>query len=386
MMLIPILIQALLINSLVIKQEPINGDLPVPPPGKSPLPHPWPIPTPIELQLYKNLFTYAHLMDISYCVNTLGGLSKPFKCNLDCEERFSDFSLVYQWSADDAVTGYIATTYSNIFNYTYETQTPKKTIVVSLRGTNSIFDSMADLKTDLVAYSNIKYKLPECINCKVHSGFYDYYLNTLVRVHELLDKELDLSMARNEDYEIVIVGHSLGGSVALLLGLYYLDLGFDKLTVVTMGQPLVGNKEFVNWADRVMGSHHPPSHNFFARKYLRVVHKADLVAVIPQNKNFLEPYCQFDNLIYLNTTSTEIRPRLDEVVDCIHGNNEFCIVKDFLNVGFLRRYTRNYFAIHNTYFRQLGTCSVRLLGEHFSEGFPIQQNKQSQSFMGQKDT
>ena len=46
----------------------------------------------------------------------------------------------------------------------------------------------------------------------------------------------------DDNYELIILGHSLGGSIAYLLGLHYLDLGFDKLTLVTMGQPLLEMK------------------------------------------------------------------------------------------------------------------------------------------------
>lgn len=309
-------------------------------------------PEQLDTEIYNNMFTYAHLMDITYCITETGGISKPFKCNMDCEERFGNMSLVHQWYADDAVAGYIATTQTNLFNYKQEN---KKTIVVALRGTRSVFDTIADMKVEFTDYSNLKIELPECVDCKVHHGFYSFFVNTLLEIHTILSKELHL----DSDYELVIVGHSLGGSIALLLGLHYLDLGFDKLTVVTMGQPLVGNKAFVEWTDKVMGSNSIAEHNLFSRKYFRVIHKADVVSVLPQTKNVFERYQQFDNQIYLNCLSTEKQPQPDSVIDCKSGDNPYCIKNDFRNEWFFsRQLQRNYLVIHNTYFRQMGLCPV----------------------------
>ncbi|KAK6458310.1 triacylglycerol lipase [Scheffersomyces xylosifermentans] len=316
-----------------------------------------PQPKPIDNEIYSNLFTYAHLIDISYCITSIGGLSKPFRCELDCESRFPNMTLVYQWYFDDSVTGYIATTYSNIFNYndTTEAKVPKKTIIVSLRGTRSIFDTYTDLKVDMVDYSNLRYKLPFCgKNCRVHQGFFEYFLHTLGNVHRILEKELEY-----ENYELLITGHSMGGSVGLLLALHYLDLGYDKMTLVTMGQPLVGNKEFVHWVDNVMGSSFEPKHNTFNRKYFRVIHKNDIVTTIPHS-NLLNVYHQFDNQIYLNCSSSTTVPFPGRVVDCGYGDNEYCIMKDFDGLGLIDFISRNYFQSHNTYFRRLGLCGTGL--------------------------
>lgn len=316
-------------------------------------------PKPIDPAIYSNLFTYAHLIDISYCISNVKQIEEPFKCDLNCETRFPNVTLVYQWYFDDSVCGYIATTYSNIFHYNEEqfVNSPKKTIIVSLRGTRSIFDTYTDLKVDMTDYYNPRYNLPYCGNhCKVHKGFYEYFQHTLLAVQSILENEL----LETDNYELLILGHSMGGSIGVLLGLHFLDLGYDKMTMVTMGQPLVGNKEFTNWADMVLGSHLAPSHNSYDRKYLRIVHKNDIVSMIPRNHNLMNYYHPFDNQIYLNCSASNTVPPLEKVIDCKVGDNSHCITGDFNKIGIVDGINRNYYESHNTYFRKLGLCGVKV--------------------------
>lgn len=311
-------------------------------------------PVPIDIEVYRNMFTYAHLIDISYCISSTTRLEEPFNCDLNCEKRFPNVTLVYQWYFDDSVCGYIATTYSNIFNYeSEEGKGHKKTIIVSLRGTRSIFDSYTDIKVDMVNYYNYGNNIQECgTDCKVHRGFYKYYINTLLKIEGILRNELQT----DDDYELLIVGHSLGGAVGLLLGLYYLDEGFDKITLVTMGQPLVGNKQFAEFVDNVMGSRLPIEHNTFNRKFFRVIHKDDIVATIPSNNRILDSYSQFDNQIYLNCLASDTMPSLEQVLDCFDGDNPQCISGDIENYLL----SHNYLQIHTTYFRSMGLCGIRI--------------------------
>lgn len=313
-------------------------------------------PEPIDSVVYSNLYTYAHLIDIAYCVDKFHQIGEPFECELACSSRFPNVTLVKQWYFDDSVAGYIATTKSNIFKYKqpeeHVNSGKMKTIIVSLRGTRSLYDTIADLKVDMVSYSNLRYSLPYCgTNCKIHIGFNEYFHNTLRAIHLVLENELE----GLENYELVILGHSMGGSVALLLALHYLDLGYERITLVTMGQPLVGNKEFTTWADYVLGSYMPVEHNRFDRVYLRIVHKGDIVTTIPRNGGLFENYYQFNNQIYLNISTTETLPGPEQVVDCFTGDNSKCIAKDFPVRKLL---SNNYYENHNTYFRHLGLCGI----------------------------
>jgi triacylglycerol lipase len=305
----------------------------------------------IDSMVYDNLFTYAHLIDISYCITEVSGIQKPFRCNLDCDD-FPDFNLVKQWCTLNNNCGYIATTHSNVFHYSDTSD--KTTIIVAFRGTNSMKDSYADMRVDSITYTSSGKFLPECTNCQVHKGFYDYYHEALNKIGSTILQELDLA---DDDYELVILGHSLGGNIALLLGLHFLGLGYDKLSVVTMGQPKLGNKHFVNWVDQVMGSANKVVHNSFERKYIRVVHKNDIVTTIPDVHG---KYHQFNNQIYLNTSSKNTFPLQDEVLDCGSTNNPGCISGDFTNLSFWEYFTRNYLEIHLHYFRKIGFCNYHL--------------------------
>lgn len=321
-------------------------------------------PVPIDPIVHSNLFTYAHLIDISYCIDKFHRIDDPFDCALDCSKRFPNMTLVHQWYFDDAVCGYISSTYSDIFSYQdLAVQAgKKKTIVVSLRGTRSLNDVLADVRVDMVPYHNLHKNLPYCgENCKIHKGFAAYYKNTLAAIHEKLRAEL--SSGSTEDYELVVVGHSMGGSVAILLALHFLDLGFDKLTLVTMGQPLVGNSDFTTWADFVLGSYLPVNHGSYDRKFLRVIHKGDLVTQVPStSSNFLDEFAQFQNQIYVNVTGSEINPSNEQVVNCFSGTNPHCIAEDFSRLQLHRTILRNYYAAHNTYFRNIGLCGLNVHG------------------------
>lgn len=311
-------------------------------------------PSPIDTEVYTNLYTYAHLIDIAYCVDKFHRIEKPFNCELNCASRFPNMTLVHQWFFDDAVCGYIASTTSNIFLYNdtvQQSDPPKKTIVVSLRGTRSFADTVADLKVEMIQYMPLVSKSPFCgNNCKVHKGFWVYFYNTLTEIDNVLDAELD-----GANCELVIVGHSLGGSVALLLALHYISLGHSKITLVTMGQPLVGNKEFTTWADYMLGSYMPVAHNTFGRKFIRVIHKNDIVTTIPRvGTKMFERYHQFDNQIYLDVAADNTHPPPENVVDCYTGENGQCIAGD------LHGHEGTYLVTHNTYFRYMGRCGIRI--------------------------
>lgn len=144
-----------------------------------------------------------------------------------------------------------------------------------------------------------------------------------------------------------------------------------------MGQPLVGNQQFTTWADMALGSFDPIEQ----RKFLRVIHKGDIVTTIP-NKHltirsssswfkFLPPfilphppeivpdsYHQFDNQIYINCSSHDYNPIQSEVVDCWTGTNKQCIHGDFPSIGHQPGPVS--YDSHLAYFRKLGFCGVKI--------------------------
>lgn len=317
--------------------------------------------TPLEERVYKNLYIYAHLIDISYCIDSYHQIEEPFLCEL-CTPNFKGMSLICQWYFDDSVCGYIAQTTSNIFEYDDSEAAPRRTFVVSLRGTRSLYDTIADLKVDMTKYENAGSHLLPCGDaCRVHSGFWQYYKRSIATIEETLVTHLDLL----DSYELIFLGHSLGGSVAVLLALHFLGLGYSNVTLVTMGQPLVGNEQFTAWADHILGSEYPVKHNSFDRKYLRVIHKGDVVSTVPRRGNFFETYALFDNQIYINTTSDVLSPDNEDVVDCGTGDNPHCIAGDYVSpfAQKISPFTQtDVYRNHNTYFRRMGLCGIHIPG------------------------
>lgn len=310
------------------------------------------IPNAISSRLYLEMPVYAHLLDIAYCVTSFNRIDNPFQCDLACD-AFPGMELVYQWYFDDAVCGYIAKTTQDVFtNGTTSEKSQKTTIVVGLRGTRSFGDSFADLQVDMVSYNLPTTYLPPCIGCKVHKGFMGYATRTIGIMESVLIREVKEATINGGEYQIIVVGHSLGGAIALLVALRILDLSYDNLICVTFGQPLVGNQNFVQWTDYVMKS--MESTDRLPRKFYRVIHKNDMVTTVPNNDQLLiNTYKQFLNQIYLNCSNNEALPLREQVVDCGYGDNPLCIAKD-VPIG------HNYMQSHLTYFRHMGLCGIQV--------------------------
>lgn len=141
-----------------------------------------------------------------------------------------------------------------------------KRIIIAFRGTYSITNTIIDLSAYPQSYipytgddnttttinpsaSKDKHKSTtpltlHCENCTVHAGFMKSWLNTRPTI---LPTVLEALIA-HPDYEITLVGHSLGGAVATLAGLEMRLKGWDPL-VTTFGAPMVGNAEFASFLD-----------------------------------------------------------------------------------------------------------------------------------------
>ena len=108
-----------------------------------------------------------------------------------------------------------------------------KRLSVIFRGT----ESYTDWKYDLMI---TKRKLEG--NIYVHSGFYQQ----LFKNHnfEKIKSKLLILLLEHPDYEINIIGHSLGGALSTLFGYLLAKSIKNKVTVITLGSPRVGNSYF----------------------------------------------------------------------------------------------------------------------------------------------
>ncbi len=192
---------------------------------------------------------------------------------------------------------------------------PSKTLLV-FRGTVS----EQNVKTDL---SYLPTKFMNEKNTSVHSGFYDVAQKSLQTYKNFLKK----------DKPIFIIGHSLGGGVALLSGALLYKKGYD-VTVYTFGSPAVGNKTFVQ---TIKGLRH-----------YRYLHEKDLVAKIDEsNIGFLNKIFTFAKKEIITTfPDQDLANFLQQLISSV----EFHYIHDNYKTIIIKKQLPSTFPSTNSYF------------------------------------
>ncbi|KHJ34018.1 putative extracellular lipase [Erysiphe necator] len=277
----------------------------------------------ITHDLFDELKELALIADISYCVGIFG-ISKPFVCATHCKE-FLNFELIETFHSTYSPfgnCGFIALDHGSGQN--------DGRILVVFRGTHSITDAILDLLMmpqkftpypsdlqneymnsqsnfilqplhDIIEWpvqrfirwifrqsqttkSQGKHYTPKCKNCTVHLGFWKSY--KMIR-HLVLP---NIQKLRQEfpEYQLNLVGHSLGGAVATLLALELESLGYSP-KVTTFGEPRIGNYGLKDYVDTVFNLRSGDSNsqtNFPSSKsrYRRVTHFSDPFPLLPMEK------------------------------------------------------------------------------------------------------
>ncbi|CAG7928162.1 unnamed protein product [Penicillium olsonii] len=265
--------------------------------------------THVPRDVFDSLEELSRLVDISYCVGTTG-VRQPFQCLSRCDD-FPDFELITTWNTGILLSescGYIALSHST------------KRILIAFRGTYSITNTIIDLSAYPQAY--IPYQGepdapgPKCANCTVHAGFMNSWLNTRITVLPRVSEALQ----KYPDYEVTLVGHSLGGAVAALAGLEMRLKGWDPL-VTTFGEPMVGNEDFVRFFDEQFGFGDavgiPPMKG---RRLRRVTHINDPVPLLPL---WEWGYRAHAGEIFISRS--ELPPTLEDMHLCVGDNDLRCI-------------------------------------------------------------
>ena len=280
------------------------------------------LPRSVTQELFNELDELARVVDISYCVGTLGtGIQKPFKCAGRCSD-FPDFELVSTWSTGQMLSdscGYIALSHP---------PSPPR-IILAFRGTYSMANTIADLSTipqDYVPYpghdkSSKKGKLhflhgstsgpKDCTNCTVHMGFMRSWTNTKPKVLPHVEKLIQ----KYPEYRLTLVGHSLGGAVAALASLDFASRGWNP-KVTTFGEPRIGNRELVEYLDKTFSA----GSKRLADNFRRVTHVDDPVPLLPLSEWGYRPHA---GEIYIS--NPKLPPKVEDLHYCQGDSDLNCI-------------------------------------------------------------
>lgn len=339
----------------------------------------------ISRELFHDLEELSRIVDISYCVGVTGtGIQKPFLCASRCQD-FPHFELVTTWNTGPFLSdscGYVVLSHP---------PSPPR-IIIAFRGTYSVTNTIIDLSTipqEYIPYPGdddedeaeptvdlrkraINPEEAECTNCTVHSGFMTSWRHT--RPHILPD--IKEAVKKHPNYQVTLVGHSLGGAVAALAALDFQARGWNP-QVTTFGEPRIGNKGLMRYIDQSFSN---GSQTNITGRFRRVTHVDDPVPLLPLtewgyqmhagevyiSKPDLSPavedlhYCEGDQdpkcIAGAETRSAGFSvPRIEGDADLEGFNNWWNETKGLLTVPPRFRIWQLFFA-HRDYFWRLGLC------------------------------
>ncbi|POS84258.1 hypothetical protein EPUL_004618 [Erysiphe pulchra] len=318
----------------------------------------------ITQELFDELKELARIADISYCAGTYG-ISKPFVCTTHCKE-FPNVELVETFHSSYSPygdCGFIAIDHGSGQN--------DGRILVVFRGTHSITDVITDLlmvPQEYIPYSlhpedeNVEsqsnfllqplydviqrpllriirrfsrglsrarqdhrnYYTSKCTNCTVHLGFWKSYK----MIRHLILTNISSAQKKYPEYQLNLVGHSLGGAVAALAALELDSLGYSPL-VTTFGEPRLGNYGLRDYIDTTfnLGSENSKSRTGFPSsksRYRRVTHINDPFPLLPTDNFNYRPHAGEIFISKRKAPQTVEDLRLcfgDDDVNCIAGEN-----------------------------------------------------------------
>ncbi|PGH34409.1 hypothetical protein GX50_02776 [[Emmonsia] crescens] len=280
----------------------------------------------ISKELFSSLEELSRIVDITYCVGTTG-VYKPFTCAGRCHE-FEGFELVTTWNTGPLL--------SDSCGFVVLSHPPwPKRIIIGFRGTYSIANTIVDLSAIPQVYAPYPANnptdpnQPRCYNCTVHAGFMDSWQSAR---HTVLGP-LKRTMAKYPDYQLVLVGHSLGGAVAALAGLEFQVRGWQP-QVTTFGEPRVGNQGLVEYIDAIFrlksasllalttssGDIKQKTNNNKTSSYHRVTHVNDPVPLLPLSEWGYRPHA---GEIYIS--KSDLPPEISDLQHCVGDADPECI-------------------------------------------------------------
>lgn len=158
-------------------------------------------------------------------------------------------------------------------------------IVIAFRGTQE--RSLQNWIEDLY-WKQLDISYPGMEDAMVHHGFYSAYHNTSLRPGVL--SAVKGAKEFYGDIQIIVTGHSMGGAMAAFCGLdLAVHLGYQNISVMTFGQPRIGNAAFVSYyRERVPNT-------------IRVTNRHDIVPHLPPYYPYLphKTYRHFPREVWL---------------------------------------------------------------------------------------
>ncbi|KAJ5774621.1 hypothetical protein N7457_009517 [Penicillium paradoxum] len=262
----------------------------------------------VSTDLFNSLEELSRIVDISYCVGTTG-VQQPFQCLSHCTE-FPDLELITTWNTGILLSdscGYVALSHS---------PSPKR-ILIAFRGTYSLTNTIIDLSALPQSYIPYNPNTTKCENCTVHAGFMNSWRNT----RKAILPHVSAARAKYPDYEVALVGHSLGGAVAALAGLEMQLKGWDPV-VTTFGEPMVGNEEFAKFINQQFGFDNVTIPPFEGGRFRRVTHVDDPVPLLPLRE---WGYRAHSGEIFISRS--ELPPRKEDLRLCAGDYDPMCIAR-----------------------------------------------------------
>ena len=118
------------------------------------------------------------------------------------------------------------------------------------------------------------------------------------------------------DYQVTLVGHSLGGAVAALASLDFESRGWDP-QVTTFGEPRIGNQGLMQYIDK---SFSDAGHVNITGRYRRVTHVDDPVPLLPLTE---WGYQMHAGEVYIS--KPELSPEVKDLRYCEGDEDPNCI-------------------------------------------------------------
>lgn len=290
----------------------------------------------LSIALFAELEELSRIVDISYCVGTTG-IQRPFRCASRCED-FEGFELVETFNTGALMSdscGYVALDHGRrgLMEKQKEKRGGRKgRVIVAFRGTYSIANTIVDLSTvpqEYVPYPDepdeegdpvqVEEGKATCLNCTVHTGFWTSWQNT----RPFVLPHVKAALEQYPEYDLHLVGHSLGGAVAGLAGLEFEGMGL-KPTITTFGEPRIGNSGLRDWIDLRFSL--PSEHlsnstkSLKAGRYRRLTHVDDPVPLLPLQE---WGYRAHAGEIYIS--KPDLQPSITDVRLCYGDEDVDCI-------------------------------------------------------------